>query len=101
MPTRFRSTATSVLTCVGVFVGMQAAHADAPDEQAAAPVELAEVIVTAQKRSERLEDVPVPVTVLAADTLAEQDQNRLQDYFEKVPGLNLTQVGNGEQSLAI
>jgi iron complex outermembrane receptor protein len=50
---------------------------------------LDEIIVTAQKREERLQDVPIPVTVLAADTLIERNQLRLQDYFTNVPGLSL------------
>ena len=50
---------------------------------------LQEVIVTAQKREERLQDVPVPVTVLQASSLIESNQVRLQDYFTSVPGLNL------------
>jgi iron complex outermembrane receptor protein len=50
---------------------------------------LAEIIVTAQKRSERLQDVPVPVTAISADTLVSNNELRLQDYYSKVPGLNL------------
>lgn len=64
---------------------------------------LEEVIVTAQKRSERLQDAAVPVTVLDANTLAEQGQNRLQDYYATVPGLNLDvgAFGGGTTHLAI
>jgi iron complex outermembrane recepter protein len=69
--------------------------------EAANATKLAEIIVTAQKRSERLQDVPVPVTVLNADTLAERDQIRIQDYFAQVPGLNLTNGGGGLQTLAL
>lgn len=67
-----------------------------------APVD--EVLVTAQKREERLQDVPVPVTVLSADTLSDTDQVRLQDYFATVPGLNLSATSYGQggaQLLAI
>src|ERR1700686_4993995 len=42
---------------------------------------LEEIVVTAQKRSERLQDVPVPVSAISAETLAENNQLRLQDYF--------------------
>jgi iron complex outermembrane receptor protein len=66
-------------------------------------VQLEEVIVTAEKKSERLQDVPVPLTVLDAEKLAENNQNRLQDYFAQVPGLNLGagSIGGGTQTLAI
>jgi len=53
-------------------------------------VELQEIVVTAQKRVERLQDVPVPVTAIGAQSLVETHQLRLQDYFTKVPGLSVT-----------
>ncbi len=49
-----------------------------------------EIIVSAQKRSERLQDVPVPVTAISAESLINSNQLRLQDYYTKVPGLGLT-----------
>lgn len=49
-----------------------------------------EVIVTAQKSSERLQDVPVPVTVISADNLVHSNQLQLQDYYTRIPALNLT-----------
>jgi iron complex outermembrane recepter protein len=55
-----------------------------------------EVIVTAQKRSERLRDVPVPVTAVSADELSSTNQVRLQDYFTRVPGLSLTPVADAD-----
>lgn len=62
---------------------------------------LEEIIVTAQKRSERLQDVPVPVTALAADSLVQQNALRLQDYFASVPGLSMTTSDFGWPLLSI
>jgi iron complex outermembrane receptor protein len=64
---------------------------------------LQEVIVTAQKREERLQDVPVPVTVVSTDALVENNQPRLQDFYNSVPGLNMSPPagGSNEQNLAI
>jgi len=87
--------------------GAQAGAIGPPNSAAslsgAAPVQLQEVIVTAQKRAERLQDVPVSVTVLNPNTLAENGQNRLVDYFSSVPGLNLSanSFGGGEQYLTL
>ena len=61
----------------------------------------AEVIVTAQKREERLQDVPVPVTAISADSMVEGNQLRMQDYYSSVPGLSMTSQGNGDVTLAI
>ncbi|HWW84955.1 MAG TPA: TonB-dependent receptor plug domain-containing protein, partial [Vicinamibacterales bacterium] len=49
------------------------------------------VVVTAQKRGEeRVRDVPIPVTVLNADSLVDNGQVLLRDYYSDVPGLNLS-----------
>ena len=81
------------------------AEAAASDEGAAkfegASVET--VTVTAEKRSELLQDTPVPVTVLSAESLVNNNQVRIQDYFSSVPGLDLSPAPgpNGETMLAI
>jgi outer membrane receptor protein involved in Fe transport len=54
---------------------------------------LEEIVVTAQKRIERLQDVPVPVTAISAESLVNSNQLRLQDYFARIPGLNVTKGG--------
>jgi len=59
-------------------------------------VQLEEVIVTAQKRNERLQDVPVPVTAISAQTLVDQNQLRFEDYFSDFPGLNFSSGDRGE-----
>lgn len=57
--------------------------------------ETEEIVVTAQKRDERLLDAPVPVSVLMPQNLVQNGQTRLQDYFTKVPGLSFAPVGDG------
>jgi len=58
--------------------------------------QFAEIIVTAQKRGEeRLQTVPIPIAVLAADRLALNDQTRLEDYFANVPGLSFQKSDYG------
>lgn len=66
-----------------------------------APGDVEEVVVTAQKRSERLLDVPVPVTALNASALTAGNQLRLQDYYASVPGLSLSSDGRGDANLSI
>lgn len=62
---------------------------------------LPEIVVTAQKRSDRLQDVPVPVSVIAGDELVDQNRLRIQDYATSVPSLNLTPNVQGIQNLSI
>ena len=68
---------------------------------AAGPAQLEEIVVTAQKRAERLQDVPVPVTALQASELAATNQLRLQDYYTQVPGFIVTPSVNGLTTLTI
>jgi outer membrane receptor protein involved in Fe transport len=75
---------------------------NAPDSSADAqgsPLE--EIVVTAQKRVERLQDVPVPVTAISADTLVSTNRLRIQDYFTSVPGLSLTPSIAGQPQIMI
>ncbi len=62
---------------------------------------LDEVLVTAEKRTERLQDVPVPVTSISADTLTATNQVRLQDYYTNIPGLSVTPNTQSQQLLSI
>lgn len=63
--------------------------------------QLADVIVTAQRRSEHLLQVAAPVTALQATDLARQGDFRLADYAASVPGLNLISSEPGETSIVI
>jgi len=59
----------------------------------------ADVIVTAEKREERLQDVPVAVTAIDPQPLAERGEVLLRDYYMTVPGLNLTPNIEGTQNI--
>jgi iron complex outermembrane receptor protein len=67
-----------------------------------APTTLGELVVTAQKRQERYQDVPVPVTAISGDNLVDKNQLRLQDFYTSVPGLSVTpQASTSSQYLTI
>jgi len=54
---------------------------------------LQEVIVTSQRREERLLDVPLSVSVLSADALAQANVVSIDDLAKIVPGLVVTNSG--------
>jgi outer membrane receptor protein involved in Fe transport len=62
---------------------------------------LEEVVVTAQKRIERLIEVPQSVTVLSADDLARSGAVQLRDFAAQVPGLTLTTAGAGYTQVSL
>ena len=79
----------------GSLLAMQLALADTPGDS------LDEVVVTAQRRAERLQDVPAAITALSGDAL---NQMRLQgnaDLAAYVPSLSFDVLGPGETTLAI
>jgi iron complex outermembrane receptor protein len=59
--------------------------ADAPNDTR--PKDLEEIVVTAEKREERLSDVPMSLTALTGEQLERSQSYRFQDYVGSVPGL--------------
>jgi iron complex outermembrane recepter protein len=51
-----------------------------------------EIIVTAQKREESTMDVPMGVTALSGESLANDQAYRLSDFVGQVPGLNVSET---------
>ncbi|WP_170234980.1 TonB-dependent receptor domain-containing protein [Croceicoccus sediminis] len=71
-----------------VVEAMQASvAAPAPTASEAEPVIGREIIVTANKREQRLNDVGLTVQVLSGETLRERQVTSLQDIANSVPGL--------------
>ena len=77
--------------------------APAPRTQSAAPVTsasaqpaaLEEIVVTAQRRSENLQDVPVAVSSVTAATATRLGINNPQSVAQIVPGFTFNRVGQG------
>ena len=53
--------------------------------------QLEEIVVTARKRTERLQDVPVSVTAFTAETLERRGVSSLSDVIRNTPGIQLTE----------
>ena len=62
-------------------------------EQQSSVVTLEEVIITAQKREESLQDVPISVSAIAGEKLTEAGVVRLDDLKAYVPNLQVTETG--------
>ena len=64
----------------------------APAQSTSSP-ELAEIVVTAQKRAENIQDIPVSVSVESGAAMLERGQSSLLDYAAYMPGFNVTNQG--------
>ncbi len=62
----------------------------APDSSQQSSTSLATVVVTARKREEVMQDVPVAVSSISGKTLEEKQINQAKDIAVLVPGLNIT-----------
>ena len=58
---------------------------------------LEEIIVTAQKRVETLQDVPISVSVLGSDVLNDAGLDKIEDIQHYVPNLQMTESGISTQ----
>ena len=81
-----------LLQVAGVHAQDTTGGAAAPESQKQIN-ELSEVIVTAERRSERLQDVPLSVTALSPDTLAAAAVTSTQDLALVTPGLRIDSGG--------
>jgi len=54
-----------------------------------------EIVVTARKSDERIQDVPVSITAISGETLRDQGANEIQDVLRNVPGLSNSNAERG------
>lgn len=66
-----------------------------------APVDLGTIVVTANKRSELLQEVPMAVSAVSGDDLRREGANSLADYATQVPGLNVISLSPGQTQLVL
>ncbi len=66
--------------------------------QGSGGTDLAEIVVTASKRSENVQDVAESVTVISGATLQEQQKAQLSDYLAYTPGVTVSTSGSAGQS---
>jgi iron complex outermembrane recepter protein len=80
----------------------QGASADAAaQDQAQAPVQLQEVIVTAEKRRQPLLEAPVSVTVVSGQALERRHEVAMADYLAQIPGVSVQNNGFGQIDFSI
>jgi outer membrane receptor for ferrienterochelin and colicin len=75
------------------------ASASAKEEKRETSLE--EIIVSAQKRDERLQDVPIPVSVIGSAALVQNNQVKITVYYTEVPGLSVAPGPTSTNTLSI
>jgi iron complex outermembrane receptor protein len=80
----------AICSILGIQGSTAALAADTTAENSEA---LAEVVVTAQRRVENIQNVPITIQAMTAETLAELNVQNLDDFIRYLP--NVTQATNG------
>lgn len=90
--TRFAiPTLVSVLALLSSYAHTADGDAIEPAEKEAAA--LAPIIVTAQKRSEDVQSVPISISVIGNEQLEQMHATELSDYASYIPGLQMSSTG--------
>jgi iron complex outermembrane receptor protein len=86
-----------VLGLIGSFLSQESRAADAaPSEDA-----LTTIVVTAEKREEKIKDVPMSITALGGGALDNLQYRSFSDYAAMVPGLSITSSQPGYTNLTL
>lgn len=80
----------SILT-LGMMAPVSAQQSDAIEE----------IIVTAQKREQSLQDVPISVAVFSADLLEKMNASDFADFADMIPGVTFATTGLGNSQYII
>ena len=67
--------------------------------QSVAGNELEEVVVTATRRTENLQDVPIAITALTSNTLSELNVQTLEDFVKYLPNVSTAGTGPGQNEV--
>ena len=70
-----------------------------PATAAATPTDEDEIVVTATRRSENLQDVPIAITALSSKTLDDLNIDAFDDYAKLVPSLSFKSSGPGSSNV--
>lgn len=93
--------AAAILASCSLVIKPAAAQSTQAPQAAAQGDEIAEIVVTAQKRSERLQDVPISISAVSGDQLAAAGISRPEDLGDVVPGFSYQKSVYGTPVFAI
>ena len=83
----------AIAISIGPGVGLAAPAEDT--------VALQEIVVTAQKRAENLQEVPLSIAAFSAETLSETGTDSFSSLAARVPGVAFNDAGPGRSSYSI
>lgn len=91
----------AALFCSGVVPIAASAQEEVAEAEADADAEMETVFVTATRRAEGVQDVPLNISAVNNEMIEEQNLQNLADLIHQVPGLHLVDQGGRDSNLII
>lgn len=87
----------AVLVALGAPAGM--VYAAASDTEAAGEIGLAEVVVTAERRTESIQDVPITIQAISGEQLSQLSVATFDDAIKLMPNVTISENGPGQGNI--
>jgi iron complex outermembrane recepter protein len=88
--------AVAAILSAHAAVALAAEPAESSPAEAEQSLALSEVTVTAQRRSENVQDVPIAIQALTGDTLTQLNVQTFDDYVKYIPSVTFKSNGPGQ-----
>jgi outer membrane receptor protein involved in Fe transport len=95
---RYRWAVISAVAALGQITGVQPAFSQQQAAPSTSAGGLAEIVVTAERREERLQDVPISVAAFSQDKLDSQGLKSIDDLSRLSPGMTFMRQGMGSSA---
>jgi iron complex outermembrane recepter protein len=97
------SRTSAIVFCIAAMyiAALEPAFSQETQDNKSSNASITEIVVTATKRSERLEDVPVAVSDITAGDIAARGFTNYADYLNTVPGVSMQDLGPGKDQIYI
>ncbi|MDM7955718.1 TonB-dependent receptor [Blastomonas sp.] len=86
---------TISVAATAMIAGLTAIPAYAQDAETA--VGYSDIVVTAQRREQSLQDVPIAITAVSAETIRDQNIQSVEDYFALTPNVSFQSNGSRDR----
>ena len=89
--------ATLLAALAAPATAQQATPQDATVSEASGETPGGDIVVTAQRRAESIQDVPIAITAITAQTLRDQNVQSVEDYFALTPNVSFQSNGSRDR----
>jgi outer membrane receptor protein involved in Fe transport len=90
---------SAIITVLSMHAAATYGAAPAPDASASNSDAIADIVVTAQRRTESIQDVPITIQAMTSATLTELNVSTADDFMKYLPNVSLATNGPGQGNI--